>query len=131
MGGYLKVLTKGQAAIDDDCLAGDHRAPGAQEEDRLGDVLGLAGALEWGTLDRSSLAVLGPVLVPWAVDKARRHGVDPNLGRQCARERARQIDEARLARRIGDAAARALNAGDRGGVADRAMRRLQRRDRSV
>src|SRR3984893_18855649 len=68
-----------QPAIDNDGLPGDHRRTGTQEEDRLGDVLGLAGAFEWCALDRGALPVLRPVLLPRAVDMARRHRVDPDF----------------------------------------------------
>src|ERR1700756_2127785 len=47
--------SQGQTAIDDDGLTGDHCRAGAQEEDHLGDVLGLAGASERCTLDRRAL----------------------------------------------------------------------------
>src|SRR5437764_248586 len=66
---FIGVPSQRQPAIDDDGLAGDHRRAGAQEEDYLGDVLGLAGALQGRSLDRLLFAVGRPVLVPRAVDK--------------------------------------------------------------
>ena len=60
--GGTKALPEGEAAVDDDRLAGDHRAAGAQEKDRLGDVFGLAGALQWRALDRGALRSAGQSL---------------------------------------------------------------------
>src|SRR5437773_2276297 len=85
----ISSRSEGQPAIDDDGLSRNHRGAGAQKEDRFGDVLGLAGAFERRALDRGALAVLRPLLVPRAVDMARGHRVDPDLGRQGTCQTAR------------------------------------------
>jgi len=95
--GVTKALPEGQAAVDDDRLAGDHRASGAQEKNRLGDVLGLAGALQWRALDRGGFAVRRPVLVPRAIDKPGATALTRISGaRVRARERVRLMRPALL-----------------------------------
>ena len=65
-----------------------------------------------------------PALRPLGVDEAGRDRIHPRLRRQRARQVLGEADEAGLARAIGHAGARHVDAGDRGGVAHRAARGL-------
>jgi hypothetical protein len=65
-------------------------------------------------------------------DQARADGVDPDLQRrQLGRRAAAHVDHRRLGRRIGQGPEAGLQAGDRGGVDDRAAAALQHQRQGV
>src|SRR5215471_13249082 len=109
-----------EAAVHVQHLAGDVIGVSRrQKPDRVGNVLGLAEALEQDARFGLVARHVADVLRHLGLDYARRDRVDGNVARrQLDRERARQCIDRALARRIVRLTASALVAGDRGKIDD-------------
>ena len=92
-----------QAAVHGDGLAGYIGGAGAEEEDNLGIVPGITGALQRHGLHSTFEEVFVEAAFPLRVDNTRRDGVDPDIGRQTAGELTGQVDKPGLGAGIGRA----------------------------
>ena len=111
-------LVEEDAAVDVEDLPGD-AVRAAERHDLIGHVLHARRPPEDGALPRA-LGHLGPEPRghPRSLHEPGGHAVHGHLWRQGHRQAAREMDEPRLARRVGDAAPAGVEPGHRGDVDD-------------